>query len=184
MPGPYRIEGYAIVSEDGMLANAAGVMPDALRIDADQRFFSDSLDRVDLIVHGRQSHEGQPNSPKRRRLIVTRTVAGLASSSEHPHAMLWNPAGAGFEQVCTEIGLTAGAVAIIGGTDIFGMFLGRYDTFHLSRAANVRLPGGRPLFPQVPSDSPQAVLSAHGLKAGPMRELDRSAGATLVSWTR
>jgi hypothetical protein len=28
MPPPRRIEGYAIVSEDGMLANAAGIMPD------------------------------------------------------------------------------------------------------------------------------------------------------------
>jgi hypothetical protein len=26
MPHPRRIEGYAIVSEDGMLANAAGIM--------------------------------------------------------------------------------------------------------------------------------------------------------------
>ena len=36
MPRPPRIEGYAIVSEDGMLANASGVMPDQLKFDADQ----------------------------------------------------------------------------------------------------------------------------------------------------
>ena len=30
------IEGYAIVSEDGMLADAAGIMPDSLKFDADQ----------------------------------------------------------------------------------------------------------------------------------------------------
>ena len=34
MPGPSWIEAYAIVSEDGMLANAAGIMPDALKFEA------------------------------------------------------------------------------------------------------------------------------------------------------
>ncbi len=76
MSGPRRIEGYAIVSEDGMLANAAGVMPDALKFEADQRFFERGLDGVDVVVHGRHSHEQQPHSPLRRRLIVTRRVAG------------------------------------------------------------------------------------------------------------
>jgi hypothetical protein len=37
--GRQRIEGYAIVSEDGMLANAAGIMPDSLKFEADQLFF-------------------------------------------------------------------------------------------------------------------------------------------------
>jgi len=35
MSSPRRIEGYAIVSEDGMLADAAGVMPDSLKFEAD-----------------------------------------------------------------------------------------------------------------------------------------------------
>ena len=39
MPHPHRIEGYAIVSEDGMLANAAGIMPDSLQFEADKHFF-------------------------------------------------------------------------------------------------------------------------------------------------
>jgi hypothetical protein len=49
----FRFEGFAIVSEDGMLADASGVMPSALVVEADQKFVSDSLDRIDLIVHGR-----------------------------------------------------------------------------------------------------------------------------------
>ena len=44
MAHPRRIEGYAIVSEDGMLANAAGVMPDALKFEADKRLFERGLD--------------------------------------------------------------------------------------------------------------------------------------------
>jgi hypothetical protein len=62
-----RIEGYVIVSADGMLADATGVMPDALKFEGDKRFFTAALDRVDLIVHGRDSFEDQPNSPGRER---------------------------------------------------------------------------------------------------------------------
>ena len=52
----FRIEGYVIVSADGMIADANGVMPDAIRNDADQSFFQGALDRADAIVHGRHSH--------------------------------------------------------------------------------------------------------------------------------
>jgi hypothetical protein len=46
-----RIEGFAIVSADGMTANAAGDMPDALKFESDKRFFERGLDRVDVVVH-------------------------------------------------------------------------------------------------------------------------------------
>ena len=69
-----RIEGYAIVSQDGMLATAARVMPDTLLFDADQRFFEAGLDGVDVVVHGRHSQERQTRSPLRHRLILTRGV--------------------------------------------------------------------------------------------------------------
>ncbi len=49
-----RIEGYVIVSADGMLANSARVMPDELKFRGDKQFFMAALDRADLIVHGRQ----------------------------------------------------------------------------------------------------------------------------------
>jgi hypothetical protein len=54
-----RIEGYAIVSADGMLADFNRKMPDGLKIDADVRFFKQGLDRAALVVHGRNSHEQQ-----------------------------------------------------------------------------------------------------------------------------
>jgi hypothetical protein len=79
MPRPRRIEGYAIVSEDGMLANAAGIMPDSLKFEADQLFFERGLDGVDVVVHGRHSHERQPPSYLRRRLILTRQVPAIAA---------------------------------------------------------------------------------------------------------
>ena len=37
------IEGFAIVSEDGMLADSSGVMPPSLMFAADQRFFEAGL---------------------------------------------------------------------------------------------------------------------------------------------
>ena len=70
-----RIEGYAIVSADGMIADSHAIMPDALKNEADQRFFERALDHVDVVVHGRHSHEGQPNSARRRRVTLTRSVA-------------------------------------------------------------------------------------------------------------
>jgi dihydrofolate reductase len=184
MIGSLRIEGFAIVSVDGMLADRAGHMPDALKVEADQRFFAESLDRVAAVVHGRHSHEGQPNSPRRRRLILTRRVSGIAADPENPLARLWNPTGVSFSSACAALGVGQGIVAIIGGTDVFGMFLDDYDAFHLSRANKVRLPGGRPVFPQVPEQTPEDVLASHGLHPGARQVLDAQADASLVTWTR
>ena len=39
----------------------------------------------------------------------------------------------------------SGTVAIIGGPAVFEMFMDRYDTFWLSQAPRVRLPGGEPV---------------------------------------
>jgi hypothetical protein len=91
MSRPDRVEGYAIISADGMLADAAGVMPPSLKIEADQRFFHGSLDKASAVVHGRHSHEGGANAPARPRLIVTRRVPGLARHPDNPRAVLWNP---------------------------------------------------------------------------------------------
>jgi dihydrofolate reductase len=185
LPGPLRTEGFAIVSIDGMLADRARHMPDTLKVEADQRFFAESLDKVDLVVHGRHSHEGQPNSPRRRRLIVTRKVSAVEPDPQNPLARLWNPAGASFSAACAVLGVENGTVAIIGGTDVFGLFLDvGYDAFHLSRANKVRLPGGRPVFPQVPQQTPEDVLATHGLRPGERRVLDAQADASIVTWTR
>ena len=73
-----RIEGYVIVSADGMLANAAHVMPDELKFEGDKQFFNAALDRADLIVHGRNSYESQPNSPLRKRIVLTRKIGAIA----------------------------------------------------------------------------------------------------------
>src|SRR5580704_10731602 len=98
MPGPSRIEAYAIISEDGMLADAQRHIPDALKVKADQEFFRRGLDRAATVAHGRHSGEGPPGELKRYRLIVTRTVATTSRDPAWPRALLWNPQGASLEQ--------------------------------------------------------------------------------------
>jgi dihydrofolate reductase len=178
-----RIEGYAIISADAMLADFNRKMPDELKIDADARFFKQGLDRAALVVHGRNSHEQQASSDRRRRLIVTRRVAALAAAPSIPLAQLWNPAGASFADACHAIGVTEGMAAVIGGAEVFRLFLEiGFDAFHLSRAGKVRLPGGRPVFPEVPALTPEQVLASHGLRPGPVQVLDAEAEAMLVTW--
>ena len=177
-----HIEGYVIVSADGMLANAAHVMPDELKFEGDKRFFTDALDRADLIVHGRRSFEDQRNSPRRTRIVLTQKIASMAPDPSNPRATLWNPAGAPFEAACERAGVKSGKVAIIGGPVVFGMFLDRYATFWLSQAPRVRIPDGEGCFPGVPAQSPQAILAAHGLTAGDAQILDAAHQVTVTPW--
>jgi dihydrofolate reductase len=181
----HRIEGYAIVSADGMIADPKGEMPDSLRYDSDQHFLQSGLDGAAAVIHGRHSSEGGPHAAQRKRLIVTRQIAAVAPDPKVANALLWNPSGATLEKALEELGITGGTIAVIGGPEVFSMFLPLYDAFHLSRAAHVRIPGGLPVFTEVgPNPTPEDVLARHGFKPGPLRDLDAAAGVTLTTWTR
>jgi dihydrofolate reductase len=180
-----RIEGYVIVSADGMLADANGVMPASIKNDADQAFFQESLDQAAVIVHGRHSHEGGPHAARRKRLVLTRRIAATAPDPSRAHSLLWNPVGAELEQVLEQLGVGDGTVAVIGGPEVFSMFLPRYDRFHLSHAPHARIPGGRPAFTEIgPNASAEDVLMRHGMKPGSRRDLDPAAGVSVVTWER
>lgn len=179
-----RIEGYVIVSANGMLADANGTMPDSLKFTGDQEFFETALDTADLIVHGRNSFEDQPRSAQRRRIILTTKIPALADDPANAKATLWNPAGASFEDACRRAGVTSGTAAIIGGPVVFEMFMDRYDTFWLSQAHRLDIPHGIGTFPDVPAVTPQAVLTRHGLKPGDRRVLDANADVDLTAWRR
>jgi dihydrofolate reductase len=183
MRGNLRIEGYAIASADGMIADATGFMPDSLKFEADQRFLSDSLDRVQVVCHGRLSHEGHPESHARRRLILTRRVPDLTPDPDNPNTWLWNPAGATLEEACDAAGCGAGTLAIAGGTEVFSLFLKiGYDIFYLVRAEQVRLPGGMPVFCESRlGQSPEGVLREAGMKPAESRRLEHE--VSLVKWT-
>jgi hypothetical protein len=115
---------------------------------------------------------------------VTRAIAAIAPDPSNPKAILWNPAGAAFEAACERAGIRSGTVAILGGPEVFAMFMDRYDTFWLSQAPRVRLPGGEPCFPGVPAQSPQQILTAHGLKPGAAQILDSTAEVSVTPWRR
>ncbi|HTR14446.1 MAG TPA: dihydrofolate reductase [Roseiarcus sp.] len=180
----FRINGYAIASADGMIADGTGLMPDILKLEADQRFFEEALERADVVVHGRRSHEGQANSTRRRRLTLTRRIAGLAPDPNNPNGRLWNPAGASLEQACAEVGCDGGTIAVLGGPAVYSMFLPLgYDNFYLTRAINVRLPGGMPIFIEGRLGCPpEQLLSRFGLKPGQTQRLDHE--VTLVELRR
>jgi dihydrofolate reductase len=183
MPRRIHIEGYAIVSVDGMIADRERHMVDGLKIDADARFFTRGLDDAAVIVHGSHSHEQQAVSDRRRRIVVTHRIPAIVEHPSIPKAVLWNPLGASFANACHAIGVFDGKAAVTGGTGVFGLFLEiGFDAFHLSRAGKVLIPGGRPVFPQVPGRTPEELLIEHGLAPGPVQVLDARAEATLVTW--
>ncbi len=178
------VEGYVIVSANGMLADSHHAMPDALKFPQDQAFFEAALDQADLIVHGHHSHEQQPRSDQRARLILTRRIEALAPDTEFPNATLWNPNGASFEDACKRAGVISGTVAIIGGPAVYALFLNRYDAFWLSQAHGVTIDDGLGAFPQVPELSPQQILASHGLTARGTRVLDATQNVDLTVWRR
>jgi dihydrofolate reductase len=186
MPGPTRIEAYAIISEDGMLADAQRHIPAALQVKADQEFFRRGLERAAAVVHGRHSGEGPPGDRERYRLIATRTVPTIARQAAWPRALLWNPEGASLEEAWNALAPPPGTLAVLGGGEVYAYFLIRgYDEFHLTRVPHVRLPGGRPVFPDIgPTRSPEDILREHGLRGGPAQVIDARLGVTLVTWNR
>lgn len=181
---PRRIEGYAIVSSNGMIADAAGHFPPTLKFESDQRFFEHGLDGAEVVAHGRHSHERQARSAQRRRLILTRRVPSLAADPTSELALHWNPAGASLEEAWERLGSPDGILAVIGGTDVFGLFLPAYDLFHLTRAQEVFVPGGRPVFPGVPARAPEEILARHDMEPGASLQLGNGSGLTLTTWRR
>lgn len=186
MSSAFRIEGFAIVSKDDHIADHNAHMPDLLKNDEDQRYLDAQLDQADLLVHGRHSHEGHETSHQRRRLIVTRRVAGVAPNPDVANSMLWNPAGATFKQACAALGLSGGVAAILGGPEVYSLFLDiGYDCFHLSRSGDVALPGGLPVFAHGRHGrSAEEALRRAGLVPGAERVLDDAHRVTLVEWRR
>jgi len=180
---PRRIEGYAIVSRDGMICTADGSMPAELKIEADQRFFHDGVNRAAAVANGRHSNEGGPHAAAHPRLVLTRRIPALAPHPTNPKALLWNPAGAPLAEAWQALRID-GTLAVVGGTDVFGLFLAiGYDAFFLSRAP-ASIPDGRPVFPGVPARTPEAILAAHSMVKRSECVLDEGAQVTVADWTR
>lgn len=183
MPTRSSIVGHALVSADDKIADENGVKPAELHHPADWERFQEALDQAALIVMGRLSHEASPNSKRRPRLVLSRQVDGLERRDD---AWWWNPDGATVEEALAAAAPDGGEIAIVGGREVFDLFLAiGFDAFRLSRLPTVLLPGGVPLFRAYDEGmSPEASLDAAGLEAGPIRVLDAAVGLTMVVWRR
>jgi dihydrofolate reductase len=185
MNSAFHIDGYAITSADGMIAGPDGIMPKSLQFEADRQFFIEALNKVDLVVHGRHSHEGQPNSPMRRRFWMTRSVARLELRPGETRQWSWNPEGMPLEDACRAIGMTGGDIGVLGGPSAYTQFLPVYRAFYLCNAERVRIPGGTPVFAEIrDGHSAEQILRDNGLVPEPTLALDAALGVTLTRWVR
>ena len=91
-------------------------------------------------------------------LVYLAAKALGASASEFLHT-LRGPIEATAAMALAALGAPGPNIGVIGGADVFALFLDRYDVFYLTRAPGVWLPGGRPVFPDVPARAPEDVLA-------------------------
>jgi len=182
VPG-YRIEGHAIVSANDRIAGPDGATPDALSNEADWLRFQAALAGAAVVVVGRLSHEANPNTARRNRLVVSSGARGIEKRGD---GWWWNPADTPLAVALRSAAPAGGIVAVPGGRLVFDFFLeAGFDAFHLARATKVAIPGGIPLFSAVREGcNAEQVLSGAGLTAGPVEMLDSAAGVTLVTWRR
>ena len=167
----YQFHGHAIVSANDRIADATGLTPPALRIDADWRRFQAALDAAVVSVLGRLGHEANPNRRGRNRLVLSTSVRGVERRDD---AWWWNPEGASLADALAASAPGGGIVAVPGGRRVFDFFLGvGYDAFHLTRVEGVTVTGGVPLFSAIASGTDaDACLAAAGLRPDPAVGID------------
>jgi dihydrofolate reductase len=139
------VHGHAIVGADARMTDAAGRMPEVLRFEADWVRFQAALDRADVALIGRRTHEAAPNVARRARVVVT---GNPTCSLGDDRALAFDPAAGELATLLTARFGPAAHVAVVGGTDVFelaGRALG-YDAFDLTVAPAARLDGGRSVF--------------------------------------
>ncbi len=181
MPGRWRIEGHAIVSDDDRIADAGGGTPAALRNPADWARFQAALDGAAVVALGRLGHEANPNRHHRNRLVLSSSARGVERRDE---AWWWNPADAPLAGALAAAAPAGGIVAVPGGRRVFDLFLeAGYAAFHLARAAGVRIDAGPTVFSACTTGrSAEAVLAAAGLQADETEILDAAAGVSVTIW--
>lgn len=181
----HAFEGFAVVSADGFIADAEGVMPDRLKFDADWDYFQAALDRADITLIGRHTHEAAPNLRKRHRLVFSNRVDGVVKEDE---TTLWiDPTKADPNAVIGEISGAGSHVAVVGGQGVFDWVLSNpgFSAFHLSLAHHVRLGRGQKIFADGPDlDAAVALLEDHGLALSYRAWFDRAAGLELFVYNR
>lgn len=179
-----RIEGYAVISQEGMIATSDGLFPDEIKNAADHKFYMDAVAAASAVANGAHSAEGGPGESGRKRLRLTRRVMRLTHDPKNANVTLWNPASVPFEEAWAHLRIDGGTLAVVGGTDVFGLFLGiGYDAFYLSRTDG-SVPRGRPVFPGVGKDGVTApdMLKKYDLVLRGKRTLDAANNVHVEEW--
>ncbi len=136
--------------------------------EADWKTFQAELDTCSFVVLGRRSHEATPNAAGRQRVVLTQSVVDLEKRSD---GWWWNPQTVTFAQMAVRLAPQGGKVGVPGGQGVFDHFLAQgTDEFHLTRALNVHLPGGRKVFSG--SATANERLATAGLVPDPAKMLD------------
>ncbi|MGB3500702.1 MAG: dihydrofolate reductase [Mesorhizobium sp.] len=174
----FPVIGHAIVSADGMIADARGLMPGHLRNDADWTLFQAALDMSALVVLGAKGHRRHPN-PGRRRLVFTSTVATFEQDGADQLSYLYNPAGLPLADAVARTKVAPGIVAVTGGRAVFDHFLGLYDEFLLAEVNGYVLPSGVQCFS---AGHPRQILAEAGMTPAERRVIDAANDVTLTRW--
>ena len=150
-----EVHGHAILSDDDCIADASGATPQALRNEADWKYFQRELDLADLTALGRLGHEANPNAKGRARLVLSHGARGLERRGD---AWWWNPAQVPWAEASARLLPKGGRVAVPGGRKVFGAC--------------------------GPGASAEDLLRRAGLRAGAAVALDAAANVALNVWRR
>ena len=179
----YPLHAYAIVCDNGCIADAEGRFPDILRNDADWLYFQSRLDRAAITLMGRRSHETNANHRNRLRLVMSRSISALEHRAD---GWWWNPAERSLPGALQMIIPEGGEVAVPGGRDVFDLLgAASFTAFHLARAHGRAISRGRGLFRVCETGTPSdLILRDGGLRPGPMQWLDEENRISLTVWRR
>jgi dihydrofolate reductase len=134
----YFIEGHALTSSDGFIADERGEMFPFLHHPLDWEAFQKRLNEAAIVVLGRKGHEKHPQKG-RKRLILTSQVHEPRQEGLN---LFWNPVFKSFDSLHLK-----GLIAVTGGQSVFDLFLKiGYDKFILNRLPHLNLHKGLPLF--------------------------------------
>ena len=179
---PIEIHGYAIVSDDDMIADDTDQVPASLRNPVDWEQYQAAQARSALVVFARVSHQNEPNTRGDRRLVVTRSVAGL---EQRRRRLVVESGGGALGRSRRQAAAEGGEVAACGGQGVFDLFLGAYHVFHLARARGVTLRGGRKIFSACEAgETAEAVLQRHGMRHAERIELDAVQKVEMNLWRK
>ena len=116
-------------------------------------------------------------------LAIASAVALADAPAHTTGAQEEAPATAPFDEAWQKLNADDGILAVVGGTDVFGLFLSiGYDAFFLSRAL-ASVPRGRPVFPGVGNGvAAEDPLKKHGLVLKETRMLDPVSETVVQEW--